>query len=105
MTLEVLISAVIVGIVGIICAWLGYLIWKKEKISLLHDYHYDKVSPEDKKAFCTLSGLGVLFVGLGLLITAIAMGITDSVWSFAAFVVGFVVGITLLIYAGVKYNR
>ena len=27
-----------------------YSVWKKEKISLFHDFHYDEVSAEEKKA-------------------------------------------------------
>ena len=72
---------------------------------MIHSYHYDKVSPVDKKIFCKISGWGVIFIGIGLLVTAIIIGITDSALSFIAFVLGFVVGVVLLIYAGVKYNR
>ena len=99
-----MIGAIIVGLIGIVLVVLGYLLWKKERISLLHSYHYDKVSEEDKKAFCAISGIGVITVGIGLLITGIAIGITDSAWSFIAFAIGFFVGISLLIYAGVRYN-
>ena len=100
-----IIGSIIVGLVGIVLVVLGYLIWKKEKISILHDYHYDKVSEVDKKAFCTLSGIGVLFIGVGILLTAIIIGITDALWSFVFFAIGFLVGVIMLIYAGIKYNR
>lgn len=100
-----MIGSIIVGLIGIVFVILGYLIWKNEKISLLHDYHYDKVSAEDKKTFCTLSGVGVLLIGIGIFITAIIIGITDSPWSFIAFAIGFVVGLIMLIYAGLRYNR
>lgn len=99
-----LIGVFIEGIVGIICAVLGYLIWKKEKITLLHDYHYYNVKEEDKKAFCTLSGMGVFSIGIGLLITAVLLGITESPWSFVVFGAAFVLGVILLIYAGIRYN-
>lgn len=99
-----MIETIIVGLVGIVLVVLGYLIWRKEKISLLHDYHYDKVAEEDKKAFCTLSGLGVFCIGAGLLITAAIIGVTGSPLSFLAFAAGFVVGLILLICAGAKYN-
>ena len=98
-------ATIIIGIVGLTLMVFGYLIWKKEKISLLHDYHYNKVSEEDKKAFCTLSGVGVLVIGGGLTVTAVIIGITDSPMSFIAFVAGFVAGLVLLIYAGMRYNR
>ncbi len=100
-----MIGSLIIGLVGMVFVMFGYQIWKKEKISLLHDYHYNRVSVEDKKAFCTLSGIGVLLIGIGLVITAIVIGITDSPWSFIAFAIGFVAGLVMLIYAGVRYNR
>ncbi len=100
-----MIGAVIVGILGIVFVVIGCLIWKRERISLLHDYHYDKVSEENKKAFCTISGLGVISIGLGILVTAVIIAITDSALSFIAFAIGFAIGLALLIYAGTKYNH
>ena len=100
-----MVGAIIVAVIGIVFVTLGYLMWKREKITLLHSYHYDKVSPSDKKVFCKISGWGVIFNGIGLLATAIIIGITDSALSFIAFALGFVVGLALLIYTGVKYNR
>lgn len=100
-----MVGSIIVAVIGIIFVTLGCLIWKKELITLLHSYHYDKVSSSDKKVFCKISGLGVIFIGIGLLVTAIIICITDSASSFIAFALGFVVGLVLLIYAGIKYNR
>lgn len=98
-------ALIIVALTGIVFCLLGFLIWKKQKITLLHDYHYDKVSEKDKEAFCTLSGKGVLTIGVSLLITAIIIGITDSPWSFIVFAIGFVAGMRILIMAGNRYNR
>ena len=100
-----MIGSIILGLVGIVLIVLGYLVWKKEKISLFRDYHYEKVLEEDKKAFCTISGIGVVLIGIGILTTATIIGITDSLWSFIAFAVGFVVGLIMLIYAGIRYNH
>ena len=95
----------ITGLVGVVLIVLGWLIWKKEKITLLHDYHVDKVSQENKPAFCKLSGIGVFIMGISLLITTVILGITDSTLSFISFAVGFIAGISMLIIAGQKYNR
>lgn len=100
-----MVGSIIVAVIGLVFIMLGYLIWKKEKITLLHSYHYEKVSSSDKKAFCKLSGWGVIFIGIGLLVTAAIVGITDSALSFIAFALGFVFGLALLIYAGLKYNH
>ena len=43
-------------IVGILFFCLGWEIWKKEKISLIHDYHHKKVKDSDKKAYTTIMG-------------------------------------------------
>lgn len=100
-----IVGMIIICVIGTICTILGYLMWKKEKISLLHSYHYDKVSEGDKKAFCTLSGIGIFLIGLGLLITGVIIGITDSALSFIAFAIGFIAGLMMLIYSGIRYNR
>ena len=98
------IGVAVVAAVGIVCAVLGLLLWKKEKIGLLHEYHYDKVADADKPAFCTLSGIGMLVIGTGLLATAVLLAVTDHPASFLAFAAGFAAGLGLLIYAGKKYN-
>ena len=99
-----LFACILVAAVGIICAVLGLLLWKKEKIGLLHDYHYDNVAEADKPAFCALSGMGVLAIGIGLLVTAVLLAVTDHAASFLAFAAGFAAGLGLLLYAGKKYN-
>ena len=81
--------AIGIGVFALVFIYLGCLMWKKGKITLLHSYHYDKVSPSDKKVFCKISGWGVIFIGIGLLVTAIIIGITDSALSFIAFALGF----------------
>ena len=100
-----MIGSIIIGLISTVFIILGCLIWKKEKITLLHDYHYDKVSAEDRQPFCAISGIGILVIGIGLLVTSIIIGITDSPWSFIAFAIGFFVGMIMLVYAGIRYNR
>ena len=97
-------SAIILGAFGIVFLVVGYLIWAKQKISLLHSYHYNHLSPENMKRFCMLSGLGIISIGIGLCVTAVIIGITDSALSFTAFAVGFAIGVGLLVHAGKKYN-
>lgn len=97
-------AVIITGIVGAVLAVLGYLIWKKEMISLLNEYHRGNVAEEDKKAFCALSGIGVAVIGISLLLTAVMLAVTDSALSFIAFGVGFAAGLVMLVLAGIKYN-
>lgn len=100
-----IIGVIITGGIGVLLIVLGFLLWKKEMITLLHDYNVDKVSPENRTAFCKLSGIGLIVIGLGLLITAVLLGITDSAYSFICFGVGFAAGLFALIAAGMKYNQ
>ena len=99
-----IVGVIILVLVSILTLVIGWLIWKKEKITLLHDYHYSKVSRENKKAFCTLSGIGLMIAGIGIGATAVLLGLTNSVLSFIAFAVGFIIALALLLHAGKKYN-
>ena len=100
-----IIGLLITGGVGIIISIFGWLIWKKEMISLMHSYHIDKVSEEDKAAFCKLSGIGLIVIGIGLIISAIILGLTSSKYSFLCFCLCFIIGLIMFIVAGIKYNR
>ena len=100
-----LIGSIIVALVGVLCVVIGWLIWKKEKLTLLHDYHYQYVEEKNKKAFCRAMGMGLLILGIGLLTTAFLLVLTDSAWSFLSLIIGFGIGFVLLIYAGIRYNR
>ena len=68
-----IIGIIITSGAGVIIAVMGWLIWKKEKLSLMHDYHVNKVSAKNKTAFCRLSGIGLIVIGIGLLISAVIL--------------------------------
>jgi uncharacterized membrane protein len=102
--MEHILGAIIIGLFAILFFALGYLVWKKEKITLFHNYHYDKVSEENKKTFCKISGIGLIIIGIGLLMAAI-ISVTGFMWGHIVFALGFLMGLSILIYAGIKYNR
>ncbi len=95
----------VTGIVGVILIVLGHLIRRSENHRLLHDYHIDRVPPENRNAFCALSGTGILVIGVSLVLTAVIFGFTGSSGSFLCFALGFAAGLILLIIAGRKYRR
>ena len=97
--------SVIFGLLGLLFLVIGWMIWKKERMDLLHDYHRKHVSEEDKKRFCALCGMGVCVIGIGMLLTAVLFAVTGKLWSLFAFVGGFLVGIVMLIWTIGKYNR
>ena len=98
-------------VVGIICIVLG-IMNMKGNLSLLHSYHKKRVSEEDKIPFGRAIGLGTLVCGGGLLLNGIfyLIHLVSSMQIFlyiamALLILGLVVGIVLIIYALLKYNR
>lgn len=49
--------------VGGLFLWMGYRIWIKEQITLIHDYHYTKVKKEDRKPYTEKMGKAMLVMG------------------------------------------
>ena len=92
-------------LLSVVFIMLGLRIWKKQKINLIISYHCDKVSEENKRAYCTLSGIGVFTIGIGFLLSGICTVFIRSVFTLLPMTVGLVLGIALLVSAGIKYNR
>ena len=100
---------IIIGVIfialGLLFIWLGLNIWKKQKMNLIISYHCDKVSEENKQAYCRLAGIGVFIIGVGFGFSGICIIILQSLYSFIPMTVGLILGITLLISAGKFYNH
>lgn len=95
-----MIGAIILILVGLLFGILGFLLAIGQKINLLHR----RVTKENKKAFCFLSGLGVVYIGLGILLSGVLIWITGSELSLIAIFNGSIVGTGMLVIAGIKYN-
>ena len=89
--------------VSAICIILGFLIWKKRRISLLHDYHYRNVKAEDVPVYTKQIGMSLIVIGIGILIAALFDLVHSSLWWIPMFS-GFAVGATLIIRAQKRYN-
>jgi flagellar biosynthesis protein FlhB len=100
-----LFELIFLTLIGVIFVIVGWLIWKKQKINLIHSYHYDKVAEADKKHYTAIMGKGTIIIGLGIFVTGIIDFITQTGLGWIAFGVGFVTGLGFMIYAGLKYNR
>lgn len=98
-------ACIILGIAGLVLIVLGFLVWKKQKISLFHSYHVAKVSEKDKSAFCKVSGIGLLIIGTGTLISGILVGVTYEMPGLVCFAAGFIIGFVMLIYSEIRYNK
>ena len=89
--------------VGLLCIVLGYLLWKKQKVSILHDYHYKNVKEEDIPAYARLMGIGLTLIGAGICLTGVLELLYSPFW-WIALVAGFVLGLIVINKAQKKYN-
>ena len=89
--------------VGVICIILGVLLWKRQKVSILHDYHYKNVKKEDLPAYTRLMGIGLIVIGAGIIITGLLNLIKSSLW-WIPLLTGFILGLAIIYMAQKKYN-
>ena len=100
-----IVIGVLLAFLGIVFIMLGWQIWKKQRMDLIISYHSDKVREENKQAYCTLSGSGILIMGFGFLISGISAFFIRSAFVFVPMTAGLVLGIALLVSAIAKYNH
>ena len=96
-------GCIVEGLVGLLCIVLGVLLWKKQMISILHDYHHKHVKQKDIPAYTKQIGIGLILVGSGILITGVLNLFYSAYW-WVALVAGFVSGLIVMYKAQKKYN-
>lgn len=86
--------------------YLGFLLWKRERIDIIHDYHVKKVKERDKKAYTTIMGKAMIVIAIGLAVSGIIGVMTDSAKkSGIPFGAAFILGLCMMLYAQIKYNH
>ncbi|MBR3167466.1 MAG: DUF3784 domain-containing protein [Erysipelotrichaceae bacterium] len=100
-----IVIGVLLAFLGIVFIMLGWQIWKKQRMDLIISYHSDKVREENKQAYCTLSGSGILIMGIGFLLSGIIAVFVRSFQTFVPMMIGLVFGIALLVLAILKFNH
>jgi len=98
-----IIGVIVDGAVGLLCIVLGVLLWKKQKISLLHSYHYKNVRKEDIPAYTRLAGIGLLLIGAGICITGLLELLYSPLW-WLPLTVGIVGALLVMNRAQKRYN-
>ena len=102
MTAHVIEIVLYIGVGGLLIV-LGLLIWKKQKLSILHDYHYKNVKEEDVPAYTGQIGIGLSLIGAGICLTGVLDLLRSSFW-WLPMLAGFVLGIIVMHKAQKKYN-
>lgn len=103
--METLIFALIMEGCSALFFYLGFLLWKRERIDIIHDYHVKKVKERDKKAYTTIMGKAMTVIAIGLAVSGIIGVITDSAKSGIPFGAAFILGLCMMLYAQIKYNH
>ncbi len=89
--------------VGALCIIMGLLLWRKQKITILHSYHYKHVKKEDIPAYTRQMGFGLMLIGAGICIMGLLNLARSSLW-WVPLLAGFVLGLIVLHKAQMKYN-
>lgn len=84
---------------------LGWRIWKKEQITLIHDYHYTKVKEADKKPYTERIGKALIVMGSGMIITGGIDFAFRTSYGWIVFGISFIAGLVLIFLAQKKYNH
>ena len=89
---------------GAIIAALGIL-FLRGNIASIHWYNRRKVTKENQLPYCRCVGLGTLIVGLSMIISGIVQAFVGIEAGGIIIIVGFMVGLSLIVYAQFKYNK
>jgi len=90
---------------GSLFVFLGWRIWKKEQITLIHDYHYTKVTQADKKPYTEKMGKAAILMGAGMLLTGVINFASSTTYGWVAFAICFIAGLIIMVLAQIKYNH
>lgn len=90
--------------VGAGCMALGLIIWKKQNISLVHEYHRNRVRPEDVPAYTRLVGQGLMLAGIGSALTGMVNAVSGTRLGWGLFALCFAAGIALFLRAQRLYQ-
>ena len=99
-----LIELIVFGAVGLLLIVVGLLVWKKQKVALLHDYHWKNVRKKDLPAYCRLIGLGLVVMGAGAVLCGLVGVLTHSLKGLWCFAAGRAAGLVPMNQAQKSYN-
>ncbi|SDZ89657.1 hypothetical protein SAMN04515656_10143 [Eubacterium aggregans] len=85
--------------------FLGYRLWVKGQITIIHDYHYTRVKESDKKSYTKGMGLALWIMGLGIGAGGIFSVCDRLSVGWIPLIVGIIGGLAVMVYAQLKYNH
>ena len=101
---------IVTVVLGAVCIVIGILN-RKGNVSMLHSYHRNRVSEENRIPFGKLVGLGTIIIGVALMVfgglsylSAVLQNEGCAMAGKAVMIVGALVGAGISFYAMKKYN-
>ncbi|MBU3172462.1 DUF3784 domain-containing protein [Clostridium estertheticum] len=101
---ELIVMMIILLPVGLYFISIGWRIWKKEQITLIHDYHYTIVAEKDKKSYTEKMGKACILIGIGMILWVIIDFVSKASYGWICFGIFFVWGLVMIFKAQKKYN-
>lgn len=99
-------GVIVMASVSLLLFVFSWLIWKKEKIELVNLSSRDKVSEENRQAFCAAIGKGLLIMGIGTVLSTVLFPVLERAWAIVLPIwISYAVGITLMVRAVIRYNH
>ena len=99
-----LVETIITLPTGVLFIVFGVLLWKRQKIRLIHDYHHKNVKPDDIKAYTALWGVGMVILGVCICLVGIIDFVSRTGFGWILFGAGFAVCFLLGNKAQRKFN-
>lgn len=74
-------------------------------VSTINSYNRRKVCVEDIPSYARVIGIGTIIIGLSIAVTAVLKMIIQSELVFWLTGIGIFIGIAIMLYAQIKYNK
>ncbi len=92
------------SVVGVIIIYMGLIMWKKEKIDLMHDYHYKQVAKEDIASYTKAQGINLMTIGIGTLAMGVLIYFDFILIGIVVFFILFINATIIFVKTQKKYN-
>lgn len=98
-----LVISPLLAMTGIAFVLLGIPMWRKDKIELLHYYHYKNVSKEERQHYVKIVGKIYIFSGGLFILSAAAFLFWQYGWIIS--LIGFIIFLIRMSYIQNKFNK
>lgn len=100
-----LLVMLLLALTGLALLVIGWQLVARQRIRLIHSYHYAHVRQADRPAYTRWMGRGCWLMGGGCLLCGLMNYFLPTNWGWALFATGFLAGAWVMLRAQRRYNR